>query len=123
VGAAHDCLRQLVEALERWGELFLRVVDENRVAAAEQVLGGLVDWMGNGLLEGWLHLPIPRFEAISDLTEDLLQACQAYLARMRQATPACPVAERLAYEAAIRTIMARTQALAVPDPRSPTSDP
>jgi len=69
----------------RWsagGELFLRVADEDRVPAAEQVLGGLVDWMGNGLLDGWLHLPIPRFEAISDLAEELLQACQTYLARI-----------------------------------------
>ena len=119
VDATHDCLRQLVDALERWAELFLRVADADRVPAAEQVLGGLVDWMGNGLLDGWLHLPIPRFEAISDLAEELFQGCQAYLARLQQATPACPVAERLAYEAAFRTIVARTRALAVPDLRPP----
>lgn len=123
VDAAHDCLPQLVEALGRWGELFLRMADEERVPAAEQVLGGLVDWMGNGLLDGWLHLPIARFEAISDLAEDLLQACQAYLARLRQATPSCSAADRTSHRAAIRTIMARTQALAVPDPQPPTPDP
>jgi hypothetical protein len=121
--APGDLLRRLVEALEHWGELFLRVAGENRVAAAEQVLGGLVDWMGNGLLEGWLHLPIPRFEAISDLAEELFRACQAYLARLQQATPAFPVAERRAYEAAIRTIVARAQALAVPDPQPRVPDP
>jgi hypothetical protein len=110
----------------RWsagGELFLRVADEDRLPAADQVLGGLVDWMGNGLLDGWLHLPIPRFEAISELAEELLQAYQAYLARMREATPARPVAERLASAAAIRTIMARTQALAAPNPQPLTPNP
>ena len=28
VDAAHDCLRQLAEALERWGDLFFRMADE-----------------------------------------------------------------------------------------------
>ena len=110
----------------RWsagGELFLRVADEDRVPAAEQVLGGLVDWMGNGLLDGWLHLPIPRFEAISELAEELLQAYQEYLARMREATPARPVAERLASAAAIRTIVTRTQALAAPNPQPLAPNP
>jgi len=123
VDAAHDCLQHLVDALERWGELFLRVADEERVPAAEQVLGGLVDWMGNGLLDGWLHLPIPRFEAISDLAEELCQAFQAYLARLQQAPPACSAEERMAHEAAIRSIVTRTQALAVPNPQSPTPNP
>ena len=123
VDAAHDCLRQLVEALERWGELFLRVADEERVPAAEQVLGGLVDWMGNGLLDGWLHLPIPRFEAISDLAEELREVSQAYLVRLQQAPPACSAEERMAHEAAIRSIMTRMQALAVPNPQSPTPNP
>lgn len=116
-------LRQLVEALERWGELFLRVAAEDRVPAAEQVLGGLVDWMGNGLMEGWLHLSIPRFEAISDLAEELCQAFQAYLARLQQAPPACSAEERIAHEAAIRSIMTRTHALAVPNPQSTTPNP
>ena len=118
-----DVLRQLVEALERWGELFLRVADEERVPAAEQVLGGLVDWMGNGLLDGWLHLPIPRFEAISDLAEELREAFQAYLVRLQQAPPACSAEERMAHEAAIRSIMTRMQALAAPNPKSPTPNP
>ncbi len=118
-----DVLRQLVEALERWGELFLRVADEERVPAAEQVLGGLVDWMGNGLLDGWLHLPIPRFEAISDLAEELREVSQAYLVRLQQAPPACSAEERMAHEAAIRSIMTRMQALAVPNPQSPTPNP
>jgi hypothetical protein len=117
--APGDVLRQLVEALERWGELFLRVAAEDRVPAAEQVLGGLVDWMGNGLMEGWLHLSIPRFEAISDLAEELCQAFQAYLARLQQAPPACSAEERMAHEAAIRGILARAQELIGPDPRPP----
>jgi hypothetical protein len=121
--APGDALRQLVEALERWGELFLRMADADRVPAAEQVLGGLVDWMGNGLLDGWLHLPIPRFEGISDLAEELFRACQAYLVRLQQATPACPVAERLAHAVAVRTIVARAQALTVPNPQSPVPNP
>jgi hypothetical protein len=118
-----DVLRQLVEALERWGELFLRVAAEGRVPAAEQVLGGLVDWMGNGLMEGWLHLPIPHFEAISDLAEETCQAFQAYLARLQHAKPACSAEERMAHEAAIRGTLARAQKLIGPDPRPPVPNP
>jgi hypothetical protein len=69
----HEARRRLTNDLERWGDLFVRVAREDKVEAAEQILGGLVDWMGNGLIDGWLWLPIPLFARISDLAEDAVR--------------------------------------------------
>ena len=79
--------------------------------AAEQVLGGLVDWMGNDLLDGWLHLPIPLFEEVSDLAEDLFRACGAYLAWARQAPAPDLEGGRRPHEEKIQRVLERVQAL------------
>jgi hypothetical protein len=117
-----DWLVRLSGELERWGELFLRLARDNKAPAAEQVVGGLVDWMGNGLMDGWLHLPLPVFEALSDLAEELLQAFQAYLAWL--GTEGAKAGEgRSRHEESIRAILARTRGLAHPASRSPTPHP
>ncbi len=106
-------LLRLTWDLDRWGTLFLEVARTREAVAAEQVLGGLVEWMGSDLLDGWLRLPIPLFEEVSDLSEELLQACQAYLAWLRQSSPRPnPVESRRGHEAAIRAVMDRVRALA-----------
>jgi hypothetical protein len=79
--------------------------------AFEQVVGGLVEWMGNELLEGWLHLPIPVFEAVSGLAEELFRAAQGYHAAMRAAGAPLPAAERVGHEQALRDVLTRLQAL------------
>ena len=117
-----ESLMRLVDELERWGELFLRLAREDRGPAAEQVLGGLVDWMGNGLMEGWLHLPIPLFEEVSNLAEEVLQAFQAYLACVQKAPRPCSAEERASHEALIRAILARARGLTLPDPQSPATN-
>lgn len=117
-----ESLMRLVDELERWGELFLRLAREDRAPAAEQILGGLVDWMGNGLMEGWLHLPIPLFEEVSNLAEEMLEAFQAYLARVQKAPPPCSAEERASHEAPIRAILARARGLTWPDSRPPAAN-
>lgn len=103
---------RLTEALQGWGVLFLQTARTKDVSAVEQILGGLVEWMGNDLLQGWLHLPIPLFEELSDLAEELFRACEAYLAWTRH-TPSAALAEgRRPHEEAIRAVLARVRALA-----------
>ncbi len=97
-------LHRLCGALEEWGRLVLDVAPGGDAAALEQVIGGLVDWMGNELLDGWLHLPIPLFEAVSEVAEKLFQASQTYLAAVRSGGP-LPAADRAPYERAIRTVL------------------
>lgn len=108
----HEFSLRLTDELERWGILFIEVAATKDTAAAEQILGGLVDWMGNGLIDGWLCLPIPLFERISDLAEELFLACQGYLGRLSAVPPPLSAAERASYEDTVREILSRARALA-----------
>ncbi len=110
VGPPSPLLR-LTRDLDRWGNLFLEVARTREAHVAEQVLGGLVEWMGSDLLDGWLHLPIPLFEELSGLAEELFRACEAYLAWLRQA--ARPLSEdgRRPQEDPVRAALDRVRAL------------
>ncbi|HSB73738.1 MAG TPA: hypothetical protein VLT62_30805 [Candidatus Methylomirabilis sp.] len=88
------------------------MLESKGAAAAEQVLGGLVEWMGNDLIDGWLHLPIPLFEKVSELSEELFRACESYLAWARQAPMPVPEAARQGYEQRLRVVLERVHALA-----------
>ncbi|MEK6717914.1 MAG: hypothetical protein AABZ16_10540, partial [candidate division NC10 bacterium] len=57
-------LVRLTRDLDRWGSLFLEIARTKEIPAVEQILGGLVEWMGSDLLDGWLRLPIPLFEEV-----------------------------------------------------------
>jgi hypothetical protein len=103
---------RLTQDLDRWGSLFIQVAQKDDAASVEQVLGGLVEWMGSDLLDGWLHLPIPLFEELSDLSEDLFRACEDYLAWVRQAPRPIPGENRQVPEVAIRKVLDRAHALA-----------
>jgi len=112
-------LLRLTQDLDRWGTLFIQVAQRKEAAAAEQVLGGLVEWMGSDLLDGWLHLPIPLFEKLSDLSEELFRACEAYLAWLRQAPPPILGEARQIREEAIRKVLDRIHALTMAPEESP----
>jgi hypothetical protein len=58
-------------------------------------------------------LPIPLFEEVSGLSEELFQACQAYLAWLRQAPRPVPAEGRRTHEELIRSVLDRVHALAV----------
>ncbi|HSD50551.1 MAG TPA: hypothetical protein VLG48_04010 [Candidatus Methylomirabilis sp.] len=105
-------LQRLAGNLDRWGSLLLQVAQQKDPPAVEQVLGGLVEWMGSDLLDGWLHLPIPVFETLSDLSEELFRACEGYLIWLRQAPRPIPEEDRRIREEAIRRILDRVHALA-----------
>lgn len=109
---AASCLQRLAADLDRWGTLFLEVARRRETPAVEQVLGGLVEWMGNDLLDGWLRLPIPVFEEVSGLSEELLQACQAYLAWLRQAPRPAPAEGCRTHEDLVRSVLDRVHGLA-----------
>jgi len=105
-------LRRLTRELQQWGALFMEVARTKEIRAVEQVLGGLVAWMGNDLVDGWLYLPIPLFERLNGLSEDLFQACQSYLDWLRDAPG--PAAEgRRPHEELIQSILERVRCLAV----------
>ncbi len=109
--AVEPALLRFTRDLDRWGSLFLRVAGEKEPPAVEQVLGGLVEWMGNDLLDGWLRLPIPVFEEVSGLAEELFRACETYLAWIRRAPRPIPPDGRRPHEAAIRAVLDRVRAL------------
>lgn len=77
----------------------------------EQILGGLVEWMGSDLLDGWLRLPIPLFEEVSGLSEELFRACEGYLAWIRQAPRAVPDEGRRQHEEVIGGVLERVRSL------------
>ncbi len=117
--AEQSPLQRLTQDLDRWGTVFIQVAQKKEAAAVEQVLGGLVEWMGSDLLDGWLHLPIPLFEELSDLSEELFQACGAYLAWLRQAPRPIPGEDRRIWEEAIRKVLDRVHGLSISSPPSP----
>lgn len=110
--ASEPALLRLTRDLERWGSLFLKVAVEKEAPAVEQVLGGLVEWMGSDLLDGWLRLPIPLFEEVSGLAEELFRACQAYLGWIRQASRPASTQDRRPHEDRVRSVLDRVRALA-----------
>jgi len=97
--------------LSAWGRLVVEVGASGAAPSLEQVIGGLVEWMGNELMDGWLHLPIPVFETASGLAEELFQVSQAYLAAVRAAGGVLPDAERAVHEARIRGVLERVDGL------------
>jgi hypothetical protein len=117
--AEHSPLQRLTQDLDRWGTLFIQTARQKEPPAVEQVLGGLVGWMGSDLLDGWLHLPIPLFEELSDLSEELFRACGAYLAWLKQAPRPIPGEDRRIREEAIRKVLDRAHALATATGRHP----
>jgi len=107
-----DSLLGLARDLDRWGCLFLEVAQTKDASAIDRVLGGLVEWMGSDLVDGWLRLPIPVFEQVSELAEDLFRACAAYLVWTKQAPRPIAVEERKPHEDRIRITLARVRDLA-----------
>ncbi len=104
-------LLRLTRDLDRWGTLFLEVARAKDAPVVEQILGGLVEWMGSDLLDGWLRLPIPLFEEVSGLSEELFRACEGYLAWIRQAPRVVPDEGRRQHEEVIGAVLERVRAL------------
>ncbi len=112
VASPDSALLRLTQDLDRWGTLFLQVAQTKEAPSVEQVLAGLVEWMGSDLLDGWLRLPIPLFEEVSGLSEELFRACQAYLSWIRGAPQPAPAEDRRTHEDLVRSVLDRVRALA-----------
>ena len=110
-GRPEHVLGRLIGDLKRWGALFLEVARSRDHPALEQVLGGLAEWMGNDLIDGWLYLPIPAFEQLSDRSEELFQVCRGYVEQLRRAPAALPEGERRSLEGAIAAVLDRVRGL------------
>ena len=102
--------RRLAGDLDRWGALFIEVARTRDLPTVEQILGGLVEWMGSDLVDGWLYLPIPMFETLSERSEELFQACRAYLGQLRSGPAPLREEERRTREAAIGAVLDRVRA-------------
>jgi hypothetical protein len=122
---ASHVLHRLTGDLERWGGLFIEVARTRELPTVEQVLGGLVEWMGNDLVDGWLRLPIPVFDVLSEQSEALFQACSAYLGELRGAPLPLSAEARRVREAAIGAVLDRIRtvgAMAARDLRTEGTD-
>lgn len=91
--------------------MYLEAARTKEVPAVEQVLGGLVEWMGSDLMDGWVRLPIPVFEEVSGLSEELFRACEGYLAWIRRAARPISAEGRRPHEDLIRNVLERVHAL------------
>ena len=67
----------LANDIADWAERFLRVEAVAGREAAEQVLGGIAEWLGSDLVDGMPVMPLERWVLLDALAEELLQGCKA----------------------------------------------
>jgi hypothetical protein len=70
----------LASDIADWGERFLRVEAAGGRESAEQLVGGMAEWLGSDLVDGMPVMPLERWEALDALAEELLQECKAHIA-------------------------------------------
>ena len=106
-----DAVADVVKDLEDWAARFLGAAREGDALRAEEAVAGLVDWLGHDLVDAFLFMDVPTWEALSGLAEELFQAmrgAQAHLAGRADAgaPPGVPAAE-----AAIGGILQRARVI------------
>lgn len=70
----------LAHDIADWGERFLRVEAAGGRESAEQLLGGIAEWLGSDLVDGMPVMSLERWELLDALAEELLQGCKACIA-------------------------------------------
>ena len=70
----------LASDIADWAERFLRAEAAGGREAAEQVLGGIAEWLGSDLVDGMPVMPLERWLVLDALAEELLQGCKARIA-------------------------------------------
>ena len=101
----------VVQDLESWAGRFLEAARAGDPLQAEEAVGGLVEWLGHDLVDAFLFMDVPTWEALSELAEELLQALRGVQAGIlgwsgAGARSGVPVAE-----AAINGILRRARAI------------
>jgi hypothetical protein len=74
-----DVYRTLAGDVADWGERFHRVFGQCGPDAAQQVLGGIAEWLGTDLVDGMPVMPLEHWVVLDGLGEELLQVCRACL--------------------------------------------
>lgn len=106
-----EAVAGVVQDLEGWAGRFLEAARAGDALRAEEAVAGLVDWLGHDLVDAFLFMDVPTWEALSDLAEELFQALRAAQAGIAGpadagARPGVPAAE-----AAIGRILERARAI------------
>lgn len=103
----------VVGDLEDWTARFVAAARAGDPARVEEAVAGLVDWMGHDLVDAFLTIDVPTWEALSAQSEELFQAFRAAQAGMRSALggswPGLPAAEG-GIEAILRKVRATRDA-------------
>lgn len=73
----------LAEDIIDWGERFLRVLDECGTEAAQQVMGGIAEWLGTDLVDAMPVMDMEQWLLLDGLAEELFQSCRACLGEKR----------------------------------------
>lgn len=79
-GTRNEEFSVLADDIADWGERFLRVEAAGGRESAEQLLGGIAEWLGSDLVDGMPVMPLERWELLDALAEELLQGCKACIA-------------------------------------------
>jgi hypothetical protein len=101
----------VVQDLEGWAGRFLEAARAGDDVRAEEAVAGLVDWLGHDLVDAFLFMDVPTWEALSDLAEDLFQALRAAQAGRHGPPGAGGHPGAPGPEAAIERILAKARAI------------
>lgn len=77
----------LADDIVDWGERFLRVLDGCGAEAAQQVLGGIAEWLGTDLVDAMPVMDMEQWLLIDGLAEELFQSCRACISGTADAGP------------------------------------
>lgn len=70
------CIVTLADDIVDWGERFLRVLGECGSEAAQQVLGGIAEWLGTDLVDAMPLIDMEHWLLLDGLAEELFQSCR-----------------------------------------------
>jgi hypothetical protein len=83
-GKKEDLFSVLASDIADWGERFLRAEAAGGREAADQLIGGIAEWLGSDLVDGMPLMPLERWLVLDGLAEELLQGCKACVAEEKQ---------------------------------------
>ncbi len=81
------CIVTLADDIVDWGERFLRVLGECGSEAAQQVLGGIAEWLGTDLVDAMPLMDMEQWLLLDGLAEELFQSCRACISGTSDAGP------------------------------------
>ncbi len=101
----------VVQEMEGWAARFLDAGRAGDALRAEEAVAGLVDWLGHDLVDAFLFMDVPTWEALSGLAEELFQSLRGGQAALAGAAGAAAGASVPAAEATIGGILQKARAI------------